>query len=72
MYLKVSKEYLASELARLDTMLYRHVGHTWTNKYAKEPNGYTLKLFKTYMTLDYDVLEILYDTKKVVLTIEKM
>ena len=50
MYLKVSKEYLASELARLDTMLYRHVGHTWTNKYAKEPNGYTLKLFKTYMT----------------------
>jgi hypothetical protein len=72
MYLKVSKEYLASELARLDTMLYRHVGHTRINKYAKEPDGYTLKLFKTYLTLDYDVLEILYDTKKVVLTIEKM
>lgn len=69
---KAPKEYLASVLARLDTMLYRHVGHTRTNKYAKEPDGYTLKLFKTYMTLDYDVLEVLYDTKKVVLTIEKM
>jgi len=70
--MKDDKEYLASVLARLDTMLYRHVGHTNTGKYTKEPNGYTSKLFNLYCSMDLEMLQALYNTKKVVLTIEKM
>jgi len=70
--MKDDKEYLASELARLDTMLYRHVGLTNTGKYAKEPDGYTGRLFNIYCSMDLQMLQSLYNTKKVVLTIEKM
>ena len=69
---KQSKEYLASELARLDAMLYRHVANTFHDKFLHEPAGYTMKLFRTYMDMDYEVLDVLYTTKKVVMTIEKM
>ena len=67
-----NKEYLASVLARLDTMLYRHVGKTNQGKYLKEPAGYTSNLYKIYLERDYSTLLALYEAKKVVLAIEKM
>lgn len=70
--MKEKKEYLASVLARLDTMLYRHVCHTEHGKFKHEPKGYTFKLYFTYLSMPLDTLQALYDTKKVVLTIEKM